>query len=753
MPADVFISYSSNDQDRVVKLADKLRSAGVSIWVDESGIGAATLWSKEIAGAIKGCKVLVLMVTPNSVKSKNVVKEVSLAAEQNKQILPVILEPTEIPEALEYHLAGIQHLNVGGMSASESAEEILPALLRLLGMESEEAAAPGHGVRGSRRRSFNIWADWRLYACGLLIGALVWFLKPSPSSSPPPVYHAEAVLGGERPVFTGLGSAFALSRDGNQFVYTKPNPTESGSAFRLLLRRLDKAEDKELQISEGAYGPFFSPDGQSVGFVTPSELKIAHVSGGEEHSLAAVSRSRGAAWGADGIIVYSPNPNSGLNKVSATGDEPTELTSLDEGEVSHRWPQFLPDGKHVLFTAYKSTTGDPGHIKVVDIKKSGQPKSVLQGGTYAHYAESGHLLYVNNGMLHAAPFDPAKLKVTGPAAQLHKVVAGSSGGAQYAVAQEAGTLVYLPGKEVTEGIYNLVWSDEQGNLSPIPVPIKTRCKHLELSPDDERVAMVLDHDIQVMDIQRGTLRRLTVNEGLDTNPLWSPDGEWIAFWSDRGGKPVLWRRRADWSQDAEVMFELENSSFAPGSFSADGKDLVYSRIMDQTGWDIWIYRMEGGKAEHRSLVHSRFNEIAPVLSPDGGSIAYESDESGVGNVYISPSDGSGGIKMVSVDGGAFPRWSEKGDRLFYLTGKGIWSVEVTTEGGVIQLGSPSKIIEIPSGTPSRAWDVSSDGNRFLFAVNETGTDFANITADTPNSVNIVFNFFTELNEKVPVGNE
>ena len=756
MPDDVFISYSSNDQDRVVKLADRLRSAGVSIWVDESGIGAATLWSKEIAGAIKGCKVLVLMVTPNSVKSKNVVKEVSLAAEQNKQILPVILEPTKIPESLEYHLAGIQHLDVSGMSASESAEEILPALRRLLGTESDGVPTAAHGPRGGRRRSSNIWAEWRLYGFGVMTSAVAlvlgWYLKPTPQIPPvlephaPPAFHVKVILAGDSPLLTEYGCPFALSKDGRNLVYVTGDPAEGKS--HLHLHRLSDGTDKELEGTEGAYNPFFSPDGQSIGFVTITELRTVPLSGGTPRNLASVSQSRGGAWGKDGNIVYAPNSFSGLKKVSASGGDSTELTKLEEGEYAHCWPQFLPDGRHVLFTAQ----GVSVHIKVVDVT-GGPPKSVLPGGTFARYVKSGHLLYVNSGILHAAPFDPTKLEVTGRSAQMRQVESNSEGGAPYAVAEEAGTLVYLPGKGVTERNNRLVWSDEQGNITPVSVGKKGAYYSPDISPDDQHVALDLDGDIHVLDIERGTLRRLTVDEGIDSVPLWSPDGEWIVFSSSRGGKPGLWRRRTDWSTDAEMILEHEKSPPFPMSFSADGKILVYERQMQETGWDTWVYRMEEDNAEPESVLDTKFFEAWPTISPDGGSIAYQSDEGGRMDIYLSSLDSSGGVQMVSTTGGWRPRWSTDGGRLFYSGNGAIWSVEIIAEGGTYKLSSPEKIIEMPPDAHQVHWDFTSDGKRFLFSVNETGDDSETATPEGPNTVNIIFNFFTELNEKVPLGKE
>ena len=756
MPADVFISYSSNDQDRVVKLADRLRSSGVSIWVDESGISAATLWSKEIAGAIKACKVLVLMVTPNSVTSKNVVKEVSLAAEQNKQILPVVLEPTQIPEALEYHLAGIQHLDIAGMSVSDSAEEILPALKRLLGMEIEGANVAGHSVRLSRRRSSNIWTDWRLYAFVVVAIALTWFLKPIPLISDPPPsppYYVEAVLAGDLPLNIRDGNTFALSQDGNHLIYVTGNSLDLTSSLRLY--RLSDGVDKELPGTEGAYNPFFSPDGKFVGFVTTAAVKTMPLSGGEPRSVVSVAFSRGVTWGMGDCIVYAPNGISGLRKTSTTGDDSKDITFLEDGEGSHRWPQFLPDGRHVLFTAYKGAyqeTG-PGHIKVVDVVTGGPPRSVLAEGSFARYVKSGHLLYVNNEMLHAVPFDLEELKPTGSATQLFQVRRNFEGGAQYAVAKEAGTLVYLPRIRGVETNRRLVWSDEQGNISSISIDKQGEYSYPDLSPDDGSIAFALDGDIHVLNMQRGILRRLTTNDALDANPLWSPDGDWIVFGSSRGGNPGLWRRRTDWSSPAELVVELEKNVPFPTSFSSNGNIIVYGVPTDETGWDTWTYSMEENNAETKPLFNSKFNEGAATLSPDGRSIAYASDDGGRMDIYLSPFDLTGGVQLVSPEGGRRPHWSKNGGRLFYQNDGAIWSVLVTSEGEETKVDNPKRVIEIPPGAVPIQWDVASDDKRFLFLLDNAQEGDDAVTEEGPTTANIIFNWFTELNKLVPVGKE
>ena len=740
MPADVFISYSSNDQDKVVKLADKLRSSGVSIWVDESGIGAATLWSKEIAGAIKGCKVLVLMVTPNSVTSKNVVKEVSLAAEQNKQILPVILEPTQIPEALEYHLAGIQHLDVGGMSATESAEEILPAVLRLLGMEGEEAIAVGHGIRSSRRRSARVWTAWQLYACVIVAAALGWLLKPTPpileAPAPPESRHVEVVLQGTNDLNKVFGgNAFALSLDGKNLVYSMIG---AGSNLRIL--SLADGVDREILGTEGGRNPFFSPDGQSVGFSTSDELKTISLMGGKSSSLIASldQGGRGAAWGPD-KIAYTPALSSGLMIIDSNGGAPKPLTELNTNESTHRWPQWLPDRKHVIFMVGRvgNLAAINGQIEVVNVA-SGNRTLLKEGCTYGRYVSSGHLLYAVDDSLYAQEIDLEKMELKGKQTLVLQGLEANFGGTlQYAMSDD-GTLIYSTGGD--EGNRRFLWIDMQGETE-LASAKKGNFDWFDISPDDNMVALGMDNNIHFLDLETDFLRAFTPIGGNKTNsiPRWTADGQSILFASNKGGKIGIWQKKADFTDEAKLLYPEVDYELFPYSFSSDGKILFGGAIRPETRYDVWVHTLGKTNSELRFVLESSSNETWPALSPDGQWLVYSSDL----DLYVKHYSGEGAVQRMTTDGGYKARWSNNGDKIFYENQGAIWSISMAVEGDAIKPGMPTLVVDFPPSHVVFRWDISSDEKRFLVYVEDVNR----------NSVNIIFNWFTELNRLVPAGKE
>ena len=741
MPADVFISYSSNDQDKVVKLADKLRTAGVSIWVDESGIGAATLWSKEIAGAIKGCKVLVLMVTPNSVTSKNVVKEVSLAAEQNKQILPVILEPTQIPEALEYHLAGIQHLDVSGMSAPESAEEILPALQRLLGLESEEVNAVGHAVRASRRRSVNIWSDWKLYACVFIAVAVGWFSKTTPPiPDAPESLHVEQVLKGTNSLRKAWGNPFVLSPNGKKLVYAL---NRTGSRLHLL--SLADGVDREIPGTEDGWNPFFSPDGQSVGFSTLTELKTVDLQSGDFRTLASYQSftGRGAAWRTD-KIVYSPTRMSGLSIVNSDGGQSTTLTELEAGELDHRWPQWLPDGKYVLFMTRKD--GNPVLFNVEVVKIATGKRMVLEKDClYARYAASGHLLYAIDGNLYAREIDLDELELKGTRTMVLQGLGLESNrraSVLYTVS-DGGTLAYLSGGGGVNRKF--IWLDMQGNTMDASIT-KEHFQQFDLSPDDNMVAVQVDHDIQLLDLDTDFSRAFTLRGTTNSFPVWTPDGQSIVFGTNRDGKWGVLQKKVTTTEKA-YLFPPVDYQVAPTSFSTNGMILVGGSYWRDTQWDGWGHTIGQTNKAVTFIVQSAANENWPMLSPNGEWLSYISD----GQLNVKRYGAEGWKIRMPIVGPVYrTRWSRSGDKIFYETEGVIWSIPITQEDDTIRQKAPSFIVKLPPSSVPWQWDISSDEKRFLVMVEDVEDE------DRPtslNSINIIFNFFTELNEKVPVGKE
>ncbi|MEE8137857.1 MAG: protein kinase, partial [Thermoanaerobaculia bacterium] len=439
--------------------------------------------------------------------------------------------------------------------ASERLQAIGEARIRLrrylddpsAGAEAETTATPATAT-GSQKLGLASLAVG-LVAVTL---ALTWMGKPAPPAPEP--LHVEATVHADGPLMTGIGSSVVLSRDGKLLVYNTGDGTNPVGG--LYLRRTHQLEAEHLSGTDRGYNQFFSPDGRWIGFVTPTELKKVAISGGTPLTLCPVRRNRGSTWGPDGTIVFAPDPTSGLMQVSAAGGEPQEFTTLEEGEVSHRWPQFLPGGRQILYTAYTSTDRNQGRIKIAD-RETGQSRIVHEGGTDARYADSGHLLYWREGTVFAAPFDLEKLEMTTlPASVLHEVVGNLEGGAQFDVAGD-GTLVYLHGEpEASAEIERrLMLMDRSGQVTPAS-ELSASFDSVEISPDGKRLATVRyidgNGDVWVVDRQRDTPTRLTFNEDLDIVPRWSADGKWIYFSSRLGVRFQIYRKPADGSREAEL---------------------------------------------------------------------------------------------------------------------------------------------------------------------------------------------------------
>jgi len=607
------------------------------------------------------------------------------------------------------------------------------ALEEIMSGRAEEPAAAPAATPAAAGRTI-------LYVCAAAVvaaavtAAAIHFMKP-PAPAPQPI-RLEAVVTGDQPLLQVQGSAAALSSDGRYLAYVIGTASDV-SATRLYLRHLGRFEDSALAGTDGGYNPFFSPDGQWIGFVTPQALKKVSISGGTPLVLCPVALSRGATWGESGAIVFAPNPASGLMQLPAAGGTPVELTKLGEGETSHRWPQFLPGGEKVLFTSYGSGDRNAGHVEAVDVK-TGKRTVIHQGGTYARYAASGHLLYLNNKTLFAAPFDIATLKMTTlPAPVLQDINVNVEGGGQYDVSAN-GTIVFLTG-QATGARNALVWADRQGRTTPVTPTKREYQTPPRLSPDGRRVAVVIlaegNADIWILDLERDTQTRLTFDEGRDLYPVWSPDGQYVYFTTNRAGKWSILRKRADGTGAEESMFESEKEVDVYGA-SPDGRFIGYHDLT--ASGDLYLLPLEGDRTPH-PLFTSAASDGDITFSPDGKWVAYDSDESGRWEVYVRPVSGEGGKWQVSAQGGEFARWSKAGTALFYQErGKGIWTVPVKTAGGSFEVGRPEKLFDFAPGIQPD-WDIAPDGSRFLMVQSELAT-----VAGGRNMVKIVFNWFEDL---------
>jgi serine/threonine-protein kinase len=596
----------------------------------------------------------------------------------------------------------------------------------------------------------------------VVIGVAVWQFKPQPPPTEQAITRFTLPLApGERlaeSIYSG--SAVAFSPDGKRLVYA----ATGGNSTLLYLRDMERTETRPIPGTEGGINPFFSPDGEWVGFFVGARLMKVAVQGGTPVLLsAAAPNTRGAAWGPHDTIVVQPLNLGGLSRIPASGGTLQPLTKLDptKGETSHRWVDFLPSGNAVLFAA-----GNPGAnwdaAKIVAQRlDTGERKILVDGGTYPRYF-SGYLLYVRAGVLMAAPFDPERLEVTGPASPIVDGVRESAEGmAQFSVS-ETGSLAYvLGGLQGSE--WTLVSVDRSGRAQPIPAPPRPY-EYPRFSPDGQQIAVRAGTDIWVFDIPRETLTRLTF-EGVNDYPIWTPDGKRVTFRASRAGLPamnVFWKN-ADGTGTEEQLTRSEYGSLAT-SWSQDGQLLTFSQLHPTNDWDLWLLSIQGdpsagstppatggsGQAGQRSqsrpFLQTSFFEGGGKFSPDGRYLAYVSGESGSLEVYVQPVSGPGGKWQISTEGGREVAWARNGE-IFYRNGNRMMVVDVQTEP-TFSAGRPRLLFEgnyrIAPGRSIAGYDISPDGQRFLM-IQEGGQDSA------PTQIHVVLNWFEELKRRVPTG--
>ena len=530
----------------------------------------------------------------------------------------------------------------------------------------------------------------------------------------------------DTPLTTDLGSGLELSPDASRIIYVA-GTTEIQQLYVRELNQLDATKLVDATSNATSpYHPFFSPDGQWVGYVTSSEMRKVPVSGGTPLTLCKLARSRGASWGSDGMIVFAPNPASGLFRVPASGGEPQPLTTLDKSkrESTHRWPQVLPDAKAVIFTSHTQAAGDFDNatIEVVTLA-TGQRKTVLRGGSYARYVPSGHLVYVSKSTVFAVPFDLAKLEVSGsPAPVVQNVFWNPTEGAAQMSFSSTGMLTYLRGgPEVAK--YNIVWVDRKGGTSKL-LDEPGAYANPRLSPDGKRLALTVlkdsNFDIWVYDLARGVPTRLTFDDASDTEQIWSPDGKYLAFSSGRSKVDNVYRKRADGSGEEERLSTDEDPHWA-NSWAPDGQSLTVSLLKGNGNFD--ILQLSLASKTFTPLLATPFREADPTISPDGRWMAYSSNESGRGEIYVRPYPSGAGRWQISDNGGAYPRWSRNGKELFYRVDGGLMSASIEAAGDSIQTGKPLRLFSGPfrggiggisiSGNTFSDYDVSSDGQKFV----------------------------------------
>jgi Tol biopolymer transport system component len=592
-------------------------------------------------------------------------------------------------------------------------------------MEIQEALAAqsvSPPTRGFARRGWREAVVLGLagLAMAVVAGLAVWNLKLAAPQAPRPVSRFTITLPpGQQLAGLRDGPAVALSPDGTRLAYV----ASQGGPQQLYLRAMDSLEAKLVPGTEGAVEPFFSPDSQWLGFFAGGKLKKISVSGGAAVALDDAGRNpRGAGWGSQGLIAFAATGVSPLFLQGSDAGGPLQpLTRLENGEGSHRWPEFLPGGKAVLFAFSTNNTNWTNPQVAVQSIGTGERRNLIPGGTQPRYAPSGHLVYAQAGSLMAVTFDAQRLTAAGPAVPVVEGVLQSLTGAAHYSISATGSLAYVPGGvQVNQNQSRLVWVSRTGAEQPLAAPVHTY-QAPRLSPVDRRVAVSIQEQgtqVWLYDLSRDTLSPLTFEGG--QFPIWTLDGKRVAFFS--GAPTNLFWQAADGSGTAERLTTSEHFQ-NPGSFSPDGKLLAF-------------------------LIQTPRNKSVPLFSPDGRWLVYVSTESGRPEIYAQPYPGPGGKQQISTEGGTEPVW--RNDReLFYRNGNKMMAVDIATQPS-FSAGKHRVLFEgqyLPGVGDTPNYDFDTKGQRFLMLKPVDDSPAA------PTQINVVLNWTEELKQKLLAGSK
>jgi serine/threonine-protein kinase len=613
----------------------------------------------------------------------------------------------------------------------QTAADVSIALSWILEGGSSAGLPPTVVRRRDHRRALLAGALGLGVGAAAAAGAAWAWRRPAPAPSRPPLRLGLDLV--PPALVSGADRALALSPDGTRIAYV----TGSREDHRLAVRLLSQPQSLVLEGTEGAAHPFFSPDGRWIAFSAGGRLKKVAADGGIPATLCATS-GIGGGWAPDNAIVFSGGPGRGLDRVGAQGGEPEPLTTLDrgQGETSHSYPYFLPDGRSLM---YSVTTIRGAEIPtVVQDLRSGARRTLLPNGYDARYLPSGHLVFTRGRSLMAVRLDLASLTLQGTPVPL---IEDLSGYMLYPVAQfdlsATGTLVYAPTPVFIPR--HLVWVDRAGRMQRLATS-ESLWENPRISPEGRRALVQVRYDVWLVDLPRAAASRLTFGSGARGTPVWTPDGRRATYFCQPVDGPTsMCGREADGGGAEEVLF-TRPSYVSLGEWAPDGRRLVFIENTVETGHDIGVFSLDD--RQPRPLLNSTFNERAPSLSPDGRWLAYSCDESGRREVYVQAFPDLGAKRQVSTDGGDEPVWSRDGKELFYRHGDDMMVVEVhlrpAFDAEVPHVLFQGRYLSFPQ-RPENNYAVAADG-RFLM-VKRDGPD------DPP--LTVVVDWTQELLSRLP----
>ncbi len=579
-------------------------------------------------------------------------------------------------------------------------------------------SAPTTPLKASRS-GVKHWIPWVISLLAIT-GAVIW-MQMQRSSTP-----GSANTGSRKPqrfavqlsatqeLAIGGNSLLRFSPDGGSLVFSG-NVDGRKALFR---RDLDKGEAVEIAGTEDGEAVFFSPDGRWLGFAARGQLMKVPIEGGRPIRLGEARGAGGATWLADGTIVHAPIYSDGLFRVAAEGGAAERLTTPDRasGVLGHWWPQELPGGRWIIFTAFR-TPVDTSRVGAIDLQTR-EVRWLVEGGFFGRYVSSGHLVYAKGQRLYALPFDATSVKVTGSAVPvLDDLLVEQTGGCAMFAISNRGTLAYVT-ESIGRAPNELVWIDRTGRSTPA-INERHRFLSTSLSPDGQRAALTLlgvSRDLWIYSFDRGTLSRLTTGDDTEYDPVWSRDGNELFYVVDSppfelhrintgspdSGRPV-WKERAQLDTTAPTV-------------SPDGRTLVFALTEEGTGSNLYARPIDGSEPP-RPIRASRSEEEYPTFSPDGRWLAYHSDETGRPEIYVESFPVPGERFQISADGGRQPRWARNGE-LFYRRGNEL-RVITTRFVGRFEFDAPQTLFTFrllnyaTGGVPVRIFDITPDGKRIL----------------------------------------